>query len=514
MDSYIKEDRGGVRVQAPICDKQTTVELSSDFSLPDYQPEIKRLLGVKATVAPPNHYIGSGNAEFSGTVSYTALYTANDGELYSVSESDEYRFTVPVEMGSDFEWNEGITADCEILPEMTVGRVAAPRKFTIKCRLRPHVRMWGIRALGESITGSENQSIERLHGQSDSARIFVGIGEPMRLGDEILCDDKAGDLRVVCAEGQVFVTEADAASGFVTARGEVAVKLLVAEDGVGSAPKAYLRRIPFVTEIPTDGVTVNCDAAANGVCTALNVTVEENRILYEAELCLRAEAQRNDSISYTRDLYSTTAACHASYATVPLARALKCINGNVSVNTTLSLEEAGIRQGLLVWDLSLTPTVTDLEAENGKYVLSGRCRCMAVLSDGEELSSQEFEVPFRYECDGSAEAVTDWRATADAVSARARTDAERIAVDAELSISLVTRGEQTLTMLREANFGEVFEHAKTGYTVCYPSREDTLWSVAKRYHRSVDAVFAMNQLSDAPRADTPESLSGVRYLLV
>jgi len=158
--------------------------------------------------------------------------------------------------------------------------------------------------------------------------------------------------------------------------------------------------------------------------------------------------------------------------------------------------------------------ITMLETENGKYILTGRCRCQVILSDGEELSSQEFEIPFRYACDGSGEAVADWRATAVAVSSRARTDTERIAIDAELAISLVTRGEEAITVLNEAKFGDAVNSAKSGYTVCYPSHEDTLWSVAKRYHRSVDAVFAMNNLSDAPRADTPESLSGVRYLLV
>ena len=48
--------RGGMlRLQLPLCDKTVTSEVAGDFSLPDYQPEIKRLLRVSATVQPPSH---------------------------------------------------------------------------------------------------------------------------------------------------------------------------------------------------------------------------------------------------------------------------------------------------------------------------------------------------------------------------------------------------------------------------------------------------------------------------
>ena len=514
MDNYIKESKSGMRVQAPICDRQIVTELTSDFTLPDYQPEIKRLLRVRATVSPPDKYIGAGNAEFSGTVDYAILYAGNDGALYCATETSEYQFTVPTEVPSDFELNDGLICDAEVLTDTVTGRVAAPRKFSVKCRLRSRVRLYGTKLIEEIVGGAEPDSLQRLCGNVDSASLFVGIGDPLQLGDEILCDAQSGDIRVIAAEGQVFVNEATAGSGVVNCRGEVCLKLLCAQEGKQTPPSALLRRIPFTQAIATDGAEVNCDACANGICTEMQITVEENRILCEVTLRLRTRAQRNQNLSFTRDIYSTAAECESRYTDCVFPRALKCVNGNFSLNTTLPLEEVGIRPNMSIADITLAPTVTSLECDHGKYYLTGRCRALAILFDGEDFSAQEFEVPFRYETDGTEESVTDHDATVDVISCRARLDGERIGIDAELAVSLATRGECRFQMLSEARFGEKISRSGAVYTICYPSREDTLWSVAKRYHRSVASVSDINSLAGSPAADSAESLAGVGYLLV
>ena len=69
-------------------------------------------------------------------------------------------------------------------------------------------------------------------------------------------------------------------------------------------------------------------------------------------------------------------------------------------------------------------------------------------------------------------------------------------------------------MLNEARFDTPLGAKGAVYTVCYPAKSDTLWSVAKRYHRAVATVSEMNRLADAPAADAPDSLGGVSYLLV
>ena len=514
MENSIREQREGLRVQAMVCDRQIATEIASEFSIPDYQPEIKRILRVSATVSPADRYIGVGNAEFSGNVDYHILYAGNDGALYSTVQSEQYQFSTPLELTSEFELNEGFVCDVESVSEMAVGRLSAPRKFSVKCRLRSRVRIYGTKYQEVSLMGAEPSALQKLCGRAECARIFCGVSEPFLLGDDVLCDAQAGDLRVIGGEGQVFVTEASAGSGVVNCRGEVALKLLCCRDGGDATPTPIFRRIPFTQSVPLDGVEINCDATAEGVCKDLQMTVEEGRILCEVSVCLTVRVQRNEQVSFIRDLYSTAAESEATYTTCAFLRAIKCVNGNFSIGTAIPLSEAGIKSGASLIDFSLTPMLTDVEWENGKYRLAGKARCQAVLTENGELSVQEFEIPFRYECDGTADQVADYNASVNLISCRARVDGERIGVDAELAVNLSTRGESRFQMLSQAKFGETVAQTGAIYTICYPSRDDTLWSVAKRYHRSVDVISEINSLAGAPAADSAESLAGVKYLLV
>ncbi len=514
MDNYKNMGIGETRMPCEICDKTVTTELSSDFTLPDYQPEIKRLLRVKTTVSPAEKYIGMGSAEFSGTVDYAILYAGNDGALYCANQSGDYRFTCPIEAGADFDLGDGLTCDVETVAESAMGRVSGPRRMSVKCRLRSRVRLLGTRLLEERASGVAEASIERLRGSTVCAQSFVGTGEVLELGDEILCDGTAEDLRVIFGEGQVFVSEATAGSGCVNCRGEVALRLLTCREGSDDAPTLQNRRIPFAASVPVDGAEINCVCMAHGVCSELRITVEEGRILCEVGVRLHAKAHRNVALDYTKDLYSTAAAGENTYETLRVPYLLKCTGGNFSLNTTLSMEEAGIRQGQSVVDVTLIPIALTLECANGKYTVGGKCRCQAILCGDGEYGAQEFEVPFRYECEGSEEIPVDYDLDLQPISCRARMDGERIAIDAELSVSIGTRACHEISVFREASFTEATPRRGAAYTVCYPSREDTLWSVAKRYRRSVSELGQMNPLQGAPAADARESLDGVGYLLV
>ena len=68
MDNYTKNDSAALRVQTLLSDRQEMSEVTAEVSLPDYRPEVKRLVRVSATVSPPARYVGAANTELSGTV--------------------------------------------------------------------------------------------------------------------------------------------------------------------------------------------------------------------------------------------------------------------------------------------------------------------------------------------------------------------------------------------------------------------------------------------------------------
>ena len=509
MDNYTKDGCHGFRIQAPICNRQVSVDLNTDFSLPDYLPEVKRLLRVRAVASNPDRYVGVGSADFSGSVDYCVLYAGNDGSLYSVNQTEEYSFSVPVEMTSDFDIGEGVLCEVSVTPEMTVGRVSSPRKLSLRCKLRGDVRLFGTKVVEEDVDAEDARALERLRGEALCARTFVGRGDPLVLEDEVLFDSQWQDLRVIGADARVLVSEAMAGSDCVTCRGEVYLKLLYCHESGDPTPVVQIRKLPFSQTVPVDGCEVNCDCMGQGVCSDVHLTVEEGRVLCEvtAKLCVRA--QRNDTVHFTRDLYSTASEHENRYTELSLPTALKCTNGNFSLNTTLPLEKAGVRNGMRVMDISMTSEGASLESDREKHYLVGKCRCHLVLCDGDDLSAQELEVPFRYEVDGVVGMPSACDAFVEPVSCRVRLDGERIAIDAELAVAVSLMGESRVRVLSETKFGDCVQRSASSYTVCYPAKNDTLWSVAKKYHRSVDSVSHMQSLSGSAAAESPDSRAGV-----
>ena len=493
--------------------------------MPDYQPEIKRLLRVRAIPLPVDQYLGGSAAELSGAVEFQALYAAEDGSIWCVTKREDYRLSCPFEADGNFDLSDGLVCDVKTDVEGVSGRVLAPRKLTARCRVRNQVRMYADRVTTEDAP----DDVERLSGMMPTSRVRIGRSAPFTLTDEISLDPNEAPLRVISASGEVFPAEAQAGSDVVACRGEILVSLLCvpeqpvpspegAEDCLPAAaiPMELRRKIPFAVEIPMDGVTVNCSANAWGSCSEIAVTVEENRILCDVTAVVCARAVCREEIPFTRDAYSTTALTEPVYNALPTMQNLVCKCGNCSLSATKELDEVGLRPGARVIDATGEVTTQPPELARGNYILPGnlRFRVLAQQPDG-EYTTAEFDLPFRYESTADGETIpTGSDSVVTPVSIKATIDGNRLQAVAELAVALSLSATEPMQALVSLRVGNPVPAPAANLIICYPAPDDTLWSVAARYHTPVSSLTAKNELPAAPAADSPDSLKGIRYLVV
>ena len=133
------EEKGGFTVT--LYDRSFGTEAAGDYTLPDYQSDIRRVLHVSQTVLPPSKYITSDSVEFNGTVDYQLIYVGGDGGIYSAPLSGEYSFTVPFDRNADV--SDDIRILCSVYRDGISARVSAPRRLSIRSRLRANVRILG-----------------------------------------------------------------------------------------------------------------------------------------------------------------------------------------------------------------------------------------------------------------------------------------------------------------------------------------------------------------------------------
>lgn len=499
-------------MQVPIGEKSVTTELSGDFTLPDYQPEIKRLLRVSASILPPSKYVGDSEAELAGGIDYYIHYTGSDNQIYCAPLSSEYKVSVPMDKNELSLVN--VTADADIMPEMINGRVTSPRKLNIKCRLKSIARMYGDTPIDKSYESLDGDN-QILLGRSDTTRRLFAQSEMVRLSDEMIQSATDGEVRVISADGRVLVGETTAANGAINCKGELYLKLLLCREPDG-VPYSTTRRIPFNQTTMIDGVEANCESNAKGSVCEMNVSVEDGRIGIDVGVMLEMSVCKNETVTYVKDAYSTTRETECTYRTVPYLDGGRAFNSNFTQSDSMTLEEAGLSPEHKIIDISgyTYPCVATLDGD--KWIFTGKTKFALLTEKDGEYSSSEIEMPYRYAIDSKhCESDNSYaNATAEIISARARLDGERIGVDAEVMMRCIISQKQSAKMLDNVSFGEESDKRCGEYVVCYPTKTDNLWSVAKRYGTTTAALVATNKLTVTNAPDSIDTLSGVHYLIV
>lgn len=516
-------EQNNQKLQGELVSRGFSTDLAAEFLLPDYQPEIKRLLRVRAIPLPVEEYIGGSAAELSGAVEFQALYAAEDSSLWCVTKREDYQLSCPFD-GDGFDLSDGLVCDVKTEVEGVSGRVTAPRKLTARCRVRTNVRLLADRPAPDD---NGDDAVQRLPGTMPASRVRLGKSEPITLTDEIPLDPNQPPMRVISAVGEVFPTEVQAGENAVACRGDVLLTLLCAAERTPSLDEAedcvpavfptveLSRKIPFAAEIPVDGVTPTCAATVWGSCADLAVTVEEARILCDVTMVLNARAVCREEIPFTRDAYSTAVLTEPVFSTLSANRVLACKNGNCSLSAQKELSELGLRPDARVIDSAAEVVVQPPELTRGNYILPGNLHLTVLTGtpDG-EFATAELDLPFRFETMAEAPVAP---ATGDSivtpVRIKAMIDGNRLLAEAELSVSLALSAAESVAALVSLRPGDPVPAPAADLTICYPAPDDTLWSVASRYHTPVAALSEKNDLPAAP-ADSPASLAGVRFLMV
>ena len=518
MEKYNRGSFEPGRFEASVCDRLLNIELSGDHILPDYLPEIKRILRVGAQCGMPSTYIGSDRAELSGVMHYDILYAGGDGELYSARLDDDYRFEAPFDRDSDADISGGVALLGDISFDGVVGRATGPRKISVKCRMKPRVRCYAPLELKESIDGLEDEStLRRLIGSGEYALVLRGRDESVPIADEVIPDGAIEDIRVIGAMGKVFVSEASAVRDAVICRGEAIIKLMICRDGGGEG-SVIVRKIPFTREIAAEGAVGGNECRAWGEIGEINVTVGEGRIGCEGIMSLEYELQRPESFEYTRDIYSTEALCEVIKAEYSMPRSIRCMNGNFTQNGVFDQKENGIPVGSVIIDADGVAVCDKVSIEKGRGVMVGEVKYSIVFADEGEWGSRELSQPFRYEFD--LPALTDcagepmYSVNLCLVGCRARLDGERIALDSEISTAIRLFCNAVIEAVGEVRIGDAEPTRRGECRICYPDSDDTLWSVSKRYRADAERMATVNSIRVDGSPDASDSLSGVRFVIV
>ena len=202
-----------------------TQEETAETIVPDYCPDIARIVRSDGRVYLHSRELRDGKAEISGTVRVSVLYTP-DGEKGLRTIEFAIPFTAESERGS-FPKCSTLTADVEIASLET--RMLNPRKVFTRCKLVSRLTGYqkGQMAFGTDIEAEEKLCVEKKQTRQHAVLLTAIHEKDFSFTDDILLSPgRDGAAEILSSAVQSTVTDTKAVGNKLIFKGSFHVSLL------------------------------------------------------------------------------------------------------------------------------------------------------------------------------------------------------------------------------------------------------------------------------------------------
>ncbi|MBP5209446.1 MAG: LysM peptidoglycan-binding domain-containing protein [Clostridia bacterium] len=500
----------------------TTCTCTADLTLPDYLPDIRRVLSVRVRVMPGGTFVDRGKAEFAGSCRFFVLYLDPEGRPASASLSGDYEWSVPTGAPDGAEaraagWCEAGAVAC---------RPGGPRRLSCTAELVCRAMIFSPGEPGEEETET-TQRHEKLKKQVTGRVAEPFFCEPIHLSENVRLN-RPGEIRVLSADGGIRVEEPETAAGECRARGEVMLNVLCAdEDGdVFGVPV----KMPFEGRLfdVREGATVRTVVRGDLTSCEADVSEEEggSSLTVSASVLLSGVGYEETTEEVTTDRFSTEYPSRVDYGTTEVWETPMTVTAAVTMSGSEPREADENEGPCRVADTYVTAGPVSLSVEGNRLSAGVELRVGMLLrgapdADGRtELSYFSFDSPQTIEVTLPSIAPEGATATGtlSILSAKGRCEGERVSFECEAALSAEIDVLHTMRIARSAtdDTEHPYPQDEDCLTAAYLCDGDSLWSVAKRYHTSPERIAGTNALSgDALRApDSAYPLDGYIKLLI
>lgn len=490
-----------------------THDVSEEFVLPDYVSEVRRVLFTRAQVLPESKYISDSQSgtmlDIGGTVTYSVIYVDDEGKLCSTPLCSSYEASVPLK-------SKAHTIFVDTICDNVTTRVSAPRRLTIKTRLKSRILGVDDREISEGISGKSSADelfIERRCESVNTFSVATGVLSGIKISEKLDTGSKK-DIRVVLCDANIILKEIKATNGGASCQGEVIVKCVCESEG---ELFTLSKSLPVYECVELEGACPSDTIRALARCVSLSIFNEEQND--KSELCfdvcceIEAEAYRNTESSVVLDCYSTKNEMSVSYRECELFKLASGACESFAINEGVKRKGKDAKE---IVDIILDPVFEKCDLNGDKGVIVGRL-CVGVIGKGApqengecEYYFESYELPIKYELPLSSKVSAGLaRASFGVCLTDARLSDDKLHLSAQLYPSVCVLERDTIQIVNGATINRdiEFKNDASCVRVYFPSEGDTLWEIAKRYHTTEKKLSEENQLSDA-------ELDGVKSLII
>ena len=488
----------------------------TEYILPDYLGEIKKILTSSAEIRPAAKYSSDDGTESSGIVVYDVLYTDSEGKLSSASFTSDYDLTLP-----RIEGGESMCLDSRIVNFAI--RPAGPRKLSAHATVAASdIVSVAEQTAPEGTAFAEGREPELLTEDIELLCAHESERLERELAETILRLDGSisEEVSVISSRAEAECESVSLSGGEATVKGAVTVYAII-KNGDGE-PFLHTHRLPFCETVAHSGEGETFGYASVSSLTT-SVTPDELgcEIVASAIVDISVRSLDNLPVKVVTDAYLCECECENSYRKLSYTELNSTARERINHTASLSRGDEGVSGFDELLMLVGTPRIS-VTADGDKLSVFGTLKYTGAatsLSDSGERSYMPLKLEFPIEEKISLDApISDGakiEVRATCLRPTLTLDSECMHFNSVLDISFVITEDKSVTVLEYSMAGESREaHSAAVVTVYYPEPTDTLFSVARAHHTRVAKLAHDNSLTESVMAGGDGTLAGVKKLII
>lgn len=483
------------------------IRIEEESVFPDYSSDIVRVIRADAlpVITSKKVYIKEGSAfvEVAGRVDMTVVYSGDEGSLESHSFSADFSDNARYPLSEDIDFDSVVIT---VLPlaEGVVCKAQNQRKVSVRCDLVLSTEVMGNRAFEVfSADGSEN--IEKRDTEVTSAVTAGLISEEFEFSEEIKLFAGAPPIdRLISTRAKIFPESISASNGKINIKALLSVFALYLpeseREGTARAESFYQ---PIEVSASVEGEDVSPDSAVTALFSPVFIRGEilpdnfgENRILkvsgsYKGDFTVI----ENESITLTEDAYAQGGTFSGKTDSERFSRYFGNLREEIAVRERIPLKTSLRRLEDGYGEIKLKGWGFD----NGKLYTDCKVTFTAVGvgDDADAPVSEAFDLHLKLNLPSELDKVKDnieprFSLSTGFIDCKTEEGECEISFDVIVSADVFVEEKSTFLTSGEA----VFEEREEENIFAYPSPDDTLWTLGKRYAVSQSELEKKNGITD------------------
>lgn len=490
-------------IKTPVYTNKTIFEQSAeqpidvDFSLPDYCPDILKILKCRAVSRISSRTMSGRTVTVEGCVTVTCIYTDERNRICA------YEYQYP--FSKNFEANidcDGAEIICKTRCEYINCRAVTNRKIDIHGAAGISVALKRL-ICTEIISDFDEPTTELRRGKAP-ATSPVGRNEKyIVIEEEIECGNGQPNIRsMIRYDADAAVRECKILAGKVMVKGELVIGILYCgEEGV---PQTVRTTLPFSQLLEIDGINDGCECESCAEIAYIDIKPrfsgdgEENIFRMNAKILITSEAYCNNDIDIITDAYSRKYEAEITRCEIDFEHLCRSLSETFSCKKNLDFPENSLCE---VCDIRCEAERRSVGFENGTLCLGGTLNACIIAKDCDgTVNYYEKPIDFEYKipienCGERMHCEPKITVLSCGYTLNGESSME---IRCELCIGAAVyecRRTPLISDIRTDSNRPVTRRFESAMTVFFAAGGENVWDIARKYGASVEEIKKINEIS-------------------